>query len=368
MKKSLLMLLGVFLALPVVARDFSYEYKGQTLTYTVLDEDAKTVETKAGDFFGDTPGNDVSGELIIPAKVTDGKDIFKVTAIGECAFQHCTSLTSIVIPEGITSISQRAFKSCYSLISVSLPEGITSISPWVFWNCYSLTSITIPESVTSIDDEAFSGCYGLTSISIPEGVTSIGQGVFSSCTSLTSISIPEGVTSIANLAFWDCTSLTSISIPEGVTSIGAWAFLDCTSLTSIVIPQGISSIGEFAFEGCDGLKSVYYVSDNPISITHINNIGATCNIFSWKTYENAILYMTEDGMMLGRYIEPWKNFKHVSLFDPAGIEEISADFDENAPCEIYNLSGVKVSDTIEGLTPGLYIVRQGNAVKKIEVR
>lgn len=53
MKKTLLALLGVLLAQPVIAqdledeaRDFTYEYEGQTLTYTVLDEDAKTCETK----------------------------------------------------------------------------------------------------------------------------------------------------------------------------------------------------------------------------------------------------------------------------------------------------------------------------------
>ena len=42
MKKFLLFMLGVLLALPGIARDFSYEYEGQTLTYTVISEDAKT--------------------------------------------------------------------------------------------------------------------------------------------------------------------------------------------------------------------------------------------------------------------------------------------------------------------------------------
>lgn len=47
MKKALLMLLGALLALPSLARDFTYTYEGQTLTYTVLDEEAKTCATKA---------------------------------------------------------------------------------------------------------------------------------------------------------------------------------------------------------------------------------------------------------------------------------------------------------------------------------
>lgn len=37
MKKLLLMMLGVLIALPAIALDFTYTYEGQTLTYTVID-------------------------------------------------------------------------------------------------------------------------------------------------------------------------------------------------------------------------------------------------------------------------------------------------------------------------------------------
>ncbi len=42
MKKFLLFMLGVLIALPGIARDFTYEYEGQTLTYSILDLDEKT--------------------------------------------------------------------------------------------------------------------------------------------------------------------------------------------------------------------------------------------------------------------------------------------------------------------------------------
>ena len=66
MKKFLLLLLGAILSLPVMARDFTYKYEGQTLTYTVIDEDAKTCMTKAGGGVY-SPGNNVSGDLVIPS-------------------------------------------------------------------------------------------------------------------------------------------------------------------------------------------------------------------------------------------------------------------------------------------------------------
>ena len=87
---------------------------------------------------------------------------------------------------------------------------VTSIGAFAFDGCTGLTSITIPDSVTRIGDGAFSGCTGLTSITIPNSVTSIGDGAFLECTGLTSITIPNSVTSIGDEAFWDCTGLKDV--------------------------------------------------------------------------------------------------------------------------------------------------------------
>lgn len=92
MKKLLLTILGLLLVLPVMARDFTYTYEGQTLTYTVLDEDAKTCQTKAGYKSGSYyAGNEVSGDLVIPSVVKDASDCeFTVTSIGDYAFFFIT--------------------------------------------------------------------------------------------------------------------------------------------------------------------------------------------------------------------------------------------------------------------------------------
>ena len=61
-----------------------------------------------------------------------------------------------------------------------------------FEECSSLQSITIPNSVTRIGDRFFFKCSSLQSITIPNSVTNIGQEVFYNCTSLKEIRIMKG--------------------------------------------------------------------------------------------------------------------------------------------------------------------------------
>ncbi len=167
-----------------------------------------------------------------------------------------TSITKVVIEDGVTSIGDCAFKDCRTLTSITIGTGVTEIGYEAFKGCTSLTSVTIPDSVTKISDNAFSGCTSLTSITIPDSVTEIGWDAFSGCTSLTSVKIGNGVTSISDNMFDGCTSLTSVTIPDSVTSIGGYAFNGCTSLTNVIIPDSVTYIGVSAFEDCTLLASV----------------------------------------------------------------------------------------------------------------
>ena len=80
------------------------------------------------------------------------------------AFSHCTSLTSVTIPDSVTSIGEYAFSSCTSLTSVTIPDSVTSIGNNAFYNCTSLTSVTIGNSVTSIGHGAFTRCTSLKEV------------------------------------------------------------------------------------------------------------------------------------------------------------------------------------------------------------
>ncbi len=225
-----------------------------------------------------------SAEIVnIPEKIDGGS----VTYIGNYAFNNCTSLTSVKIPNSVTSIGNGAFNNCTSLTSVKIPNSVTSIGNDAFSGCTSLTSIKIPNSVTWITGSAFYNCTSLTSITIPDSVTEIDDGAFQGCTSLTSVKIPNNVMYIGNLAFADCKSLTAINVATGnpfyISENGILCYKDKTAITIICYPAGIkdknykipddvTSIDNFAFYGCTNLKSVTI----PKSVTSIHDNAFVC--------------------------------------------------------------------------------------------
>ena len=87
--------------------------------------------------------------------------------------------------------------------------GITEIQSYAFDGCTNLTSIGIPNTVTKFNNYCFKNC-ALTSIYIPVNVTSIGTGVFQSISTLTNVIMPANITSIGTNAFVACSGLTYI--------------------------------------------------------------------------------------------------------------------------------------------------------------
>ncbi|MBR4275852.1 MAG: leucine-rich repeat domain-containing protein [Prevotella sp.] len=234
---------------------------GVTIYYNYINNSTKLAVTYQGSS-SSSFSNEYTGNVVIPESVTYNGNTYSVTSIGNYAFDGCSMLTSITIPNSVTSIGNWAFFYCSNLTSITIPESVTSIGEHAFHGCSGLTSITIPNSVTSIGDGVYNSCSGLTSITIPNGVTSIGEWAFSDCSGLTSITIPNSVTSIGEWAFYRCSGLTSITIPNSVTNIGARAFYGCSGLTSITIPNSVTTIGKGAFADCSAITSIKVQEEN----------------------------------------------------------------------------------------------------------
>lgn len=287
MKQKVLILFAALLALSqsVWAYDFSYTYQGNTLYYTISGSNVIVTYPASysnDHYYGYTKP---SGDLVIPSTVTHDEVTYSVTSIGSWAFDRCSDLTSVTIPDGVTSIGSNAFQYCSGLTYVAIGSGITSIGGDAFKNCSNLTSITIPDGVTSLGSNAFQGCSSLISATIGNGVTSIGTTTFQSCSSLTSVTIGSSVTSIGNQAFDGCRSLTSIIIPDGVTSIGNYSFRNCSGLISVTIGSGVTSIGSYAFSNC---------SSSRLSISIPNDVSSI-DIYAFKGVHHIEYYGSATG-------------------------------------------------------------------------
>ena len=185
-----------------------------------------------------------------------GVDNYTVTEIAPYAFQKCTEIVNLVLPEGIVKIGSYAFVNCDYLKQITLPSTLLTIDSYAFNNCDALTSITIPEGVVTIGQAAFSHCYALQSVVISDSVSSIGEQAFYHCNALQSVEIGCGVSTIAPYTFYYCYNLVNVTLPESLTEIGNSAFYSCGALKSITIPEGVVEIGNQAFGDCYNLKSI----------------------------------------------------------------------------------------------------------------
>lgn len=198
----------------------------------------------------------------------------------------------------------------------------------------------------------------------------INDYTFNSCHGLTSIEIPSSVLSIGVSAFANCYGLISVTIPSSVTKIYNYAFDRCRGLKSVEIPESITEIGYMAFGTCDGLKSVIYNTARPIEG---NPYAFSCNYMVSKggsAYDNAVLYVAVGGIENAQNTVPWSNFASIKELPTSEIEDVDANasIDYSAPVQVYNMHGVLIGTSIEGLPSGTYIFRQGAKTTKIAIR
>ena len=238
----------------------AYDFKVDGICYNITSSYSLTVEVT------ENSNSEYLGAIVIPSSVTyDGKK-YSVTSIGSYAFEWCTRLTSISIPNTVTSIGNYAFSGCTGLTSVTIPNSVTSIGSSAFDGTAWYNNQ--PDGIVYAGKVLYKYKGNMpngTSIEVEEGTLAIANSAFYGCSGLTSVTIPNSVTSIGNNAFYGCTGLTSVTIPNSVTSIGGGAFRDCSGLTSVTIPNSVTSIGDDAFKGCRGLMTVVNLSSLTIS-------------------------------------------------------------------------------------------------------
>ncbi len=123
----------------------------------------------------------------------------------------------------------------------------SSTAPW-YSNRSSVTKVIIENGVTSIGDYAFSRCTPLQNVTIPDSVTSIGDLAFNGCVSLRSITLPKDLTEIGDEAFGCCSSLKNATVLSRIAEYG-WSVFEGTAV-------------DFVLSGYAGSTSETYANEN----------------------------------------------------------------------------------------------------------
>ena len=283
MKKELLSILLTVLMSMTGAKASSYDISatnsdGVTIYYKWANSEKTELAVSFNHNSNTGNRNYYSGNVVIPKSVVYEGKSYSVTSIGSQAFDRCTGLTSVTIPNSVTIIGEYAFTECSGLTSVKV-------------NC----------SPTTIGNNPFGGCNKIEEVSFDcENVTTL----FRNFSSIKKITMSENIKTIGEFAFSSCNGLTSVTIPNSVTSIGSYAFTGCSGLTSVIIGSGVLSIGSDAFYNTNLKKTIWLTNTPPSGYDNasgaVNYVSNEQFIISNKVvYKSLSSYFEVDGI---RYV------------------------------------------------------------------
>ena len=254
-----------------------------------------------------------SGDIIIPNTITAG-NTFNVISIEDNAFENCSNVTSISIPNSVTSVKY-AFRGCTGLSSIIIPDeldlsrsGLQFKNNNIWYKVLNNTSVAV---TSSSSEEDYSG-----EIIIPSTVTGLGY-TFS------------------------------------VTTIG-YAFDDCKNLVAITIPASVSNIYDEAFYGCTNLKKVTCYATNPPE--------AYKN--SFENY-NGYLYIPFTSKDKYKESACWGLFKNIEYIDNQGGEQGGEGGNQTAINSVSNATAVTIANNqilVTGEAPAFVVTVSGQKI------
>ncbi|MGN1457516.1 MAG: leucine-rich repeat protein [Acutalibacteraceae bacterium] len=347
-------------------------------SYIGLSTTVNAAETTASDFEYQINGDGTlditryrgSAENLVIPSVIDG---VTVKSIGEQAFQDCTNLKSVTIPDSVQEISRYAFSGCTGLTSVKMSKNLIKTGFCAFKGCTELTSITIPDTIKKIDSYTFENCTKLKNITFPAKSIEIGYDVFEDTAwyksqpngivyigkvaygykgelpENTHIVIKNGTEAIADQAFAEMdysesglsggSKIKSVTIPNTVKQIGSYAFEGCTGLTSVTIPDGVTSIGDSAFCFCYNLESITI----PDSIT---KMGGDVFLYTEWYYNqpNGVIYI---GNIVYGYRGTMPENTHITLKNGT---KVIAGYSFSAK----ELTGITIPNSVKSIGDGAF--------------
>ena len=261
--------------------------------------------------------NAYSGDVIIPATVTQDGTTYTVTAIGDSAFFGSAKLTSVYFPESLTKISGSAFWKCTLLtqFSVDPNNAVYSTIDGVLFSKDKTRLVLfpfgrggeyyVPSSTKKIGGGAFTLNSSIEKVVLPDETDSIVGWSFNE-SNLKSVEFGKKMKFIGEGAFYFCANLRSIEVPDSIKILENESFRRCSALEKIIFPKTLTEIRGGMFWGCSKLDTVISYAVTPPNLTESHVffiISPTAKLLvpkeSVEKYKHALL---------------WKDFSQITSF------------------------------------------------------
>ncbi len=192
-----------------------------------------------------------------------------------------STITKVILPEGIKKIGAYAFANLTGLEEIVLPSTLEEIQYGAFYGCSSLKKITFSgeNNLKIINKQAFEGCDLQDTVDL-SAVCVISDYAFAGNTDLKGITTSDSLLSIGEYAFAGCERLANMTITAEKVKYGPYVFNGCDSLTSFYVNASV--LPEGMFNECKALQSVTIGPD-------VNEIGA----FAFRNTEVASFEIKE---------------------------------------------------------------------------
>ncbi|MDE6648982.1 MAG: leucine-rich repeat protein, partial [Muribaculaceae bacterium] len=292
-----------------------------------------------------------------------------ITEIPDGKFKNLKNLKSVSLGNSVETIGNEAFSGCTALAEVILPPSVETIEASAFAGNSSLNSIIMGHKVKNIGDKAFDGCKANTVSITAQTPPTASNTTFSNYSGKLYVQGEKAKDAYYDaFTCWDrfdsyvMIDAEEIKI-EGADKISGKAG-DTFQLTATVWPENAtlpqifwrSTNPEIATVDVNGLVTLH------VDLESLNtraqgegDIDGVCSIIAETLYNDgpvAQVAVDENGL---------NAVESIPIGDNGTI-------DYTRPYEVFNMNGLKVSDTTDGLANGIYIIRQGKAVVKTVVR
>ena len=199
-----------------------------------------------------------------------------------------SSITAIVLEEGVRSIGGYAFRSCSQAAAVTLPESLIAIREHAFDGCSALQEIELPAQLRTLERYAFSGS-GLASVTLPDALKTLGAYTFNGCKALKEIRLPAQITQIPD-GFLMNTALTTLTIPEGVNTIYSSAFANNEQLTSVTLPASVRTVYSGVFNSTAVTDVTYAGKKADVQRISVSESNAPLTAATWHCADGDTAY------------------------------------------------------------------------------